>query len=123
MPWRDGFVAELETPPSAADNVTKLTTSLRTLNGIFNINFGVLAMNERIARLQALQNNIARYEGLLKSKLNAVELRFIRRRLSEEQKALAVMQLMNPSDPSGIIQLPLPDIAATTAPPRFRSEA
>ena len=123
MPWRDGFVAELETPPSVADNVTKLTTSLRTLNGIFNINFGVLAMNERIARLQALQNNIARYEGLLKSKLNAVELRFIRRRLSEEQKALAVMQLMNPSDPSGIIQLPLPDIAATTAPPRFRSEA
>ena len=42
-------------------------------------------MNERIARLQALQNNIARYEGLLKSKLSAVELRFVERRLSEKR--------------------------------------
>jgi hypothetical protein len=63
-------------------------------------------MNERIARLQALQNNIARYEGLLKSKLSAVELRFVERRLSEERFALAMTQFMGPSSSSETIQLP-----------------
>ena len=63
-------------------------------------------MNERIARLQALQNNIARYEGLLKSKLSAVELRFVERRLSEERFALAMTQFMGPSSSSETIKLP-----------------
>jgi hypothetical protein len=66
-------------------------------------------MNEKIARLQAIQNNIARYEGLLKSSLNETELRFVNRRLLEERRALAMLQLMSPSNPSKVIQLPFPD--------------
>ena len=63
-------------------------------------------MNEQITRLQALQNNIARYEGLLKSKLSPVELRFVERRLSEERFALAMTQFMGPSSSPETIQLP-----------------
>jgi len=40
-------------------------------------------MSERIARLRAHQNNIDRYEGLLRSTLSAIELRFVEQRLSE----------------------------------------
>ena len=66
-------------------------------------------MSERIARLHAHQRNIERYEGLLKSNLNETELRFVNQRLLEERKALAMVRLMSPSNPSQIIQLPLPD--------------
>ena len=66
-------------------------------------------MSERIARLHAHQRNIERYEGLLKSNLNETELRFVNRRLLEERKALEMVQLMSPGDPSRTIQLPLPD--------------
>lgn len=67
-------------------------------------------MSERIARLLAHQRNIERYEGLLKSNLSETELRFVYQRLMEERKALAMVQLMSPSSPSQIIQLPLPDV-------------
>jgi len=55
-------------------------------------------MNARIARLRAHQRNIDRFQGLLKSRLSAVELRFIERRLSEERLALATLQSMSPSN-------------------------
>jgi len=55
-------------------------------------------MNERIARLRAHQRNIDRFQGLLKSSLSAVELRFIERRLSEERLALATLQSISPSN-------------------------
>jgi len=63
-------------------------------------------MDESIARLQAHQRNVTRYEELLKSKLNEVELRFVQQRLSEERFALAVARFMSPSGPSEEIQLP-----------------
>ena len=73
-------------------------------------------MSERIARLNAHQRNIERYEGLLKSNLNEIELRFVNQRLLEERKSLAILQLMSPNDPSEIIQLPLlPDAVAMAA--------
>jgi hypothetical protein len=80
-------------------------------------------MNERIARVRAHQRNIERYEGLLKSCLTEIELRFVNQRLLEERKSLAMLQLMNPSDPVEMIQLPLPDAVAVAATARFRSEA
>lgn len=63
-------------------------------------------MEEKIARLRAHQCNIDRYEGLLKSKLSAVELRFVERRLSEERFALALLQFMSPSTSSTEIEIP-----------------
>ena len=66
-------------------------------------------MSERIARVDAHQRNIERYEGLLKSSLNETELRFVNQRLLEERRALAMLQLMSPSNASQMIQLPLPD--------------
>jgi hypothetical protein len=56
--------------------------------------------------LQAHQRNIERYEKLLKSKLNATELRFVEQRLSEERFALAMLQFMSPGNLSGMIELP-----------------
>jgi hypothetical protein len=55
-------------------------------------------MNERIARLRAHQRNIDRYQGLLKSSLSEIELRFVEQRLSEERLALALLQFMSPSN-------------------------
>jgi hypothetical protein len=55
-------------------------------------------MNERIARLRAHQRNIDRYEGLLRSTLSEIELRFVEQRLSEERLALAMLQFMSPSN-------------------------
>jgi hypothetical protein len=57
-------------------------------------------MNERIARLRAHQRNIDRYQGLLKSSLSEIELRFVEQRLSEERLALAMLQFMSPSNSS-----------------------
>jgi hypothetical protein len=54
-------------------------------------------MNERISRLRAHQRNIDRYQGLLKSSLSEIELRFVEQRLSEERLALAMLQFMSPS--------------------------
>jgi hypothetical protein len=66
----------------------------------------VAAMNEKASRLQAHQRNIERYEKLLKSELNATELRFVEQRLSEERFALAMLQFMSPGNLSGMIELP-----------------
>jgi hypothetical protein len=57
-------------------------------------------MNDKMARLRAHQRNIDRYETLLKSSLNDVELRFVEQRLSEERLALAMVQFMSPGNPS-----------------------
>ena len=54
-------------------------------------------MNERIARLRAQQRNIDRYQGLLKSSLSEIELRFVEQR-SEERLALALLQFTSPSN-------------------------
>lgn len=48
-------------------------------------------MDEKAARLRAHQANIDRYQRLLKSNLNATELRFVEQRLSEEQAKLAIL--------------------------------
>jgi hypothetical protein len=63
-------------------------------------------MEDKIARLRVHQRNIDRYEGLLKSKLSAVELRFVEQRLSEERFALARLQFMSPSTSSTGIEIP-----------------
>jgi hypothetical protein len=57
-------------------------------------------MNERTSRLRAHQRNIDRYQGLLKSSLSEIELRFVEQRLSEERLALAMLQFMSPSNSS-----------------------
>jgi hypothetical protein len=69
-------------------------------------------MNEKASRLQAHQRNIERFEKLLKSKLNATELRFVEQRLSEERFALAMLQFMSPGNLSGMIELP--DVSGRT---------
>jgi hypothetical protein len=88
------------------DSVNKTTTSLRTLKGILASSFWGVAMNEKIARLEAIQNNIARYEGLLKSKLSSTEVRFVEKRLSEERFALAMAQFMGPGNSLETIKFP-----------------
>jgi hypothetical protein len=45
--------------------------------------------------LQAHQNNIERYQGLLNTKLSEVELRFVERRLSEERFAIEMLRFMS----------------------------
>ena len=57
-------------------------------------------MSERVNRLRAHQRNIDRYQGLLKSGLSDIELRFVEQRLSEERLALAMLQFMSPSNTS-----------------------
>jgi len=49
-------------------------------------------MDERTARLRAHQQNIDRYQGLLQTTLNAVEVQFLERRLSEERLAIAMLE-------------------------------
>ncbi len=53
-------------------------------------------MDERIARLRAHQQNIDRYQSLLKTTLTAVELQFLERRLSEERLAIAMLEFFTP---------------------------
>jgi hypothetical protein len=57
-------------------------------------------MSERVDRLRSHQRNIDRYQGLLKSGLSDIELRFVEQRLSEERFALAMLQFMSPSNAS-----------------------
>jgi hypothetical protein len=45
-------------------------------------------IDEELARLRALRNNINRYRRLLRTKLTALERQYIERRLSEEERAL-----------------------------------
>jgi hypothetical protein len=53
-------------------------------------------MDERIARLSAHQKNIDRYQSLLESELSDVEQQYLRRRLSEERLAIAMLQFVRP---------------------------
>lgn len=57
-------------------------------------------MSERVNRLRSHQRNIHRYQGLLKSGLSDIELRFVEQRLSEERLALAMLQFMSSSNSS-----------------------
>ena len=52
-------------------------------------------METRVARLRTHQNNIDRYQGLLKTKLNEIERQYIERRLSEERFTIALLQFMS----------------------------
>ena len=63
-------------------------------------------MNEKITRLRAHRRNIDRYEGLLKSSLSEIELRFVEQRLSEERLALAMLEFMSPSNSLNMDDLP-----------------
>lgn len=58
------------------------------------------------AALCAHRANIDRYERLLKSRLNATELRFVERRLSEERFTLAMLQLMDQHNSESDITIP-----------------
>ena len=64
-------------------------------------------MNEKIARLRTHKQNIDRYEGLLKSGLNEIELRFVEQRLSEERLALAMLQLARSNQLEGKMIIPM----------------
>jgi hypothetical protein len=57
-------------------------------------------MNERIARLRTRQKNVERYQSLLKTKLNDLEVEFLEKRLSEERLAIAILRFMGPSGAS-----------------------
>lgn len=63
-------------------------------------------MDEKFARLQASQRNIDRYQNLLRTKLNATEVRFIEQRLSEERFTLAMLQFMSRRNSASDITLP-----------------
>ena len=52
-------------------------------------------MHERIARLRTHRDNIARYRGLLRTKLTDQERHFIERRLSEEQSEFELLSASN----------------------------
>ena len=52
-------------------------------------------METRLIQLRALQKNIDRYQGLLKTKLNEIERQYIERRLSEECFTIALLQFMS----------------------------
>jgi hypothetical protein len=53
-------------------------------------------MDEKIARLRTHQENIDRYQGLLKTELTEIEVQYLQRRLSEERFAVAMLQFMSP---------------------------
>ncbi|WP_426441464.1 hypothetical protein [Bradyrhizobium genosp. P] len=58
-------------------------------------------MEERkIAMLRAHEQNIERYQGLLRTRLNDVEMHFIERRLSEERFAIHMLKFMNREEAS-----------------------
>ena len=56
-------------------------------------------MKERIARLRTHQQNIERYQSLLKTELSDVELQYLEKRLAEERLAIAMLEFMGPSTP------------------------
>ena len=53
-------------------------------------------MSERIARIRVHQNNIDRYQGLLRTNLSEVELQYLEKRLSAERFAIAMLHFMSP---------------------------
>jgi hypothetical protein len=63
-------------------------------------------MDERSARLRTHQNNIDRYQSLLKAQLSEFEMHYLEKRLAEERFAVAMLHFMMPSDPSREHDLP-----------------
>ena len=57
-------------------------------------------LNERFARLRTHRDNIARYRGLLRTKLTDLERDFIERRLSEEHSEFELLSASNLPRPS-----------------------
>jgi hypothetical protein len=54
-------------------------------------------MDERNARLRNHQQNISRYENMLKTRLSEVELHFVEKRLSEERFKIAMLEFISPA--------------------------
>ena len=53
-------------------------------------------MNGRIVRLCTHQKNVERYQSLLGTKLDDLEVQFLEKRLSEERLAIAILQTNGP---------------------------
>ena len=51
---------------------------------------------KRIVRLRAHQQNIERYQSLLRTKLSEIEAQYIERRLSEERHSLRMLDSIAP---------------------------
>jgi hypothetical protein len=51
--------------------------------------------SRKIARLLAHEQNLAHYQGLLRTRLSDLETRFIERRMSEERFAIEILTFMN----------------------------
>jgi hypothetical protein len=51
--------------------------------------------DRKIAMLRVHEQNIERYQGLLRTKLSDVETHFIERRLSEERFAIGMLKFMS----------------------------
>jgi hypothetical protein len=51
--------------------------------------------SRKIARLLAREQNLAHYQGLLRTRLSDLETRFIERRISEERFAIEILTFMN----------------------------
>ena len=54
-----------------------------------------MMLDEQFVRLRTYRNNIARYQGLLKTDLTDLERQFIERRLSEEQSEFDLLTTGN----------------------------
>jgi hypothetical protein len=52
----------------------------------------ITMLDERFVRLRTHRDNIARYQGILKTDLTDLERQFIERRLSEEQSEFELLQ-------------------------------
>jgi replication fork clamp-binding protein CrfC len=100
MPYSDVWMglSALERSRQVHSTILKDARSFKELLGA--------VMNEKIDRLQTIQNNIARCERLLKSNLSSTEVRFVEKRLSEEKFALAMTQFMGPGNLPGMIEFP-----------------
>ncbi|SEE30672.1 hypothetical protein [Bradyrhizobium erythrophlei] len=51
--------------------------------------------DRKVAMLRVHEQNIERYQGLLRTKLSDVETHFIERRLSEERFAIGMLKFMS----------------------------
>jgi hypothetical protein len=67
-------------------------------------------MTERAVRLRKHEQNIERYQSLLKTELTDVEQQYVQKRLSEERFWVAMLEFMGPS-PSSPIEMRNPSKA------------
>ena len=63
-------------------------------------------MNGRIVRLCTHQKNVERYQSLLETKLDDLEVQFLDKRLSEERLAIAILQFMGSSGAAEVYDHP-----------------